>query len=208
MEIDLKNFNSADMPLTESKKDAIVDLLTQTEKFLKFNYVLKEIPIKCKLSELYEQYKDYVSINAPDYKCERLVEFSSNMKNLGFVYKPIGGYNHYRISYDSLKGVADKKHWLHHLDNDIIATNKKSLHDPSIDEDYEYGLKKNDFSVKITIEEEILFYKNKIRDLEEERLQQWNQHALKFKKETIQTETKTQADKIKDLFNSAADSFF
>ena len=63
MEIDLKKFNSSDMPFTEGKKDAIVDLLTQTEKFLKFNYVLKESSIKCTLSELYKQYETYTVCN-------------------------------------------------------------------------------------------------------------------------------------------------
>eukprot|EP01040_Poterioochromonas_malhamensis_P006082 gene6082-6544_t len=36
MEIDTKDFNSLEMPLTESKKDAIADLLSPLEKFLKF----------------------------------------------------------------------------------------------------------------------------------------------------------------------------
>ena len=85
------------MPLTEGKKDAIVDLLTQTKKFLKFNYVLKESSIKCTLSELYKQYETYVTKTYPDYKCERLVEFSSIMKKLGLSHKPIGSYNCYRI---------------------------------------------------------------------------------------------------------------
>jgi hypothetical protein len=42
MEIDVTNYNSADMPMTQSKKDAVVELLSVTEKFLKFNYVLNK----------------------------------------------------------------------------------------------------------------------------------------------------------------------
>ena len=192
MEIDLKSYNSLDMPLTENKKDAIVDLLSLTEKFLKFNYVLKELPIKCTLSELYKQYESYVTKNHPDHKCERLVEFSSNMKNLGLSHKPIGGYNCYRILYETLKQIADKKHWLHELDNDIIITTNKTLHDDTIDDDdYENGVDKKDLSVKMSLLEQYEFYKRKSNELEILILEELN-----FFNSVIKTITKNHTENI------------
>jgi hypothetical protein len=126
----------------------------------------------------------------------------------------------------------------------------KSLHDDSIDDDYDEGVDKTDVSVKIGLDEQIEHYKKLIADLEQQRLLQWEKNILESKKEikelpkkgmdkymvpvvsdeklkkkskqkinknmevdekvdkSIELESKDQVDKIKNLFNSAADSFF
>eukprot|EP01038_Epipyxis_sp_PR26KG_P018189 gene18189-25585_t len=76
MEIDVSKFKSHEMPITDNKKDAIVELLTPIEKFLKFQYVLKSRNVKCKLVELYNEYLIYLDHNHSEYKSEKLTEFS------------------------------------------------------------------------------------------------------------------------------------
>ena len=173
-EIDISKFNSANMPMTENKKDAVVELLSQTEKFLKFNYVLKENGIKCKNVELYREYVTYMQNNAPDYKCDSLLEFIQNMKSLGFEFKPIGGYNVYRITIESLKEVAVKKHWLHKLDSDIVASSRKKYFE-AVDDDedaLENGVDKTDKTVKLSLEEQIEHYTKLLNDLKKKRLEE------------------------------------
>jgi len=123
MKIDLSNYNSLDIPITSKKLDAIVELLPTLEKFLKFKYLLQNKNIKCKMTELYEEYENYCNSNKRH--CEGLPEFKANMQNLGFIYKSkkfndINGVKQFRISVDDLKALAEKKHWLHELDVDIM----------------------------------------------------------------------------------------
>ena len=104
--MNLSNFNSANMPMTDSKKDAVVELLSQYEKFLKFQYVLKDRSIKCKLIDLHREYEQYVTSNSPDYRCDSLIEFKNNMKNLGLHHKAISGYDCY---FNRIKSHCRKK---------------------------------------------------------------------------------------------------
>jgi hypothetical protein len=114
------------------------------------------------------------------------------MKNLGLSHKPIGGYNCYRILYETLKQIADKKHWLHELDNDIIITTNKTLHDDIIDDDdYENGVEKKDLSVKMSLLEQYEFYKRKSNELEILILEELN-----FFNSVIKTITKNHTENI------------
>ena len=129
--------------MTQAKLNAIVDLLLPTEKFLKFNYVLKQKSIKCKTIDLYKEYVQYMKENQPEYKCDKLNEFTQHMKDLNFTFRNIGGYNSYRITYEALKELADKKNWLHILDNDLAELNKNNDEDNDEDnEDYDNGISK------------------------------------------------------------------
>jgi hypothetical protein len=108
-EIDVKDFNSSAIPETMNKKDAIIDLLTPMEKFLK-TFVLKKNGIKMKVKELHGMY-----LSAFDSKAS-VQKFCGQMRDLGFEYSKLNGYSVYKIPYDELKKLADQKKWLHELD--------------------------------------------------------------------------------------------
>jgi hypothetical protein len=117
MEIDVDNFNSLDMPETKSKNAIISELLPPIEKFLKFNFVLRNASIDMKLKDLWIQYKEF------DGKSENvsIQRFSEQMRELGFDY--ITGHakcNKYKISIDELNNIAKKRKWLHELDKDLL----------------------------------------------------------------------------------------
>ena len=104
MEINVDNFNSLDMPETKNKLSLISELLPPIEKFLKFNFVLRNASINMKLKDLWMQYKDF------DQKSENvsIQRFSEQMRELGFEYQKQSGYSTYKISIDELNNIAKK----------------------------------------------------------------------------------------------------
>jgi Glu-tRNA(Gln) amidotransferase subunit E-like FAD-binding protein len=105
-------------------------------------------------------------MTAPEYKSESLIEFKNNMKALGLYHKEISGYNCYRIPYETLKAIADKKHWLHNLDSDIIASRRNTEDE---DEELQEGVIKEDLSVKATLDEQIEHYTKLLQSLKEKK---------------------------------------
>jgi len=116
MEINVDNFNSLDMPETRNKLAIISELLPPIEKFLKFNFVLRNASINMKLKDLWIQYKEF------DHKLENvsIQRFSEQMRELGFEYSKQSGYSTYKISINALNNIAKKRKWLHELDNDLL----------------------------------------------------------------------------------------
>jgi len=129
------------MPDTQAKLDMVVDLLSPIEKFLKQDFLLPSREIKLKIKELYSRYEKYCEDN--DLRIETPTEFRSGMKQYGFDFKTISGYNCYRITVDQLKSVASKRKWLHDLDKDFADED---------DELIEIDSEDNDKSVDITVE--------------------------------------------------------
>lgn len=126
MELDTDDFNSLDMPNTTAKLDMVADLLSPIEKFLKYEFLLPKLQVKLKIKELYSRYEKYCGAN--ELHVETPAEFRSGMKQYGFDFKTISGYNCYRISLDQLQTVAEKRKWLHDLDKDFAGED-----DPNID---------------------------------------------------------------------------
>lgn len=54
MEMNTFDFNSADIPVTQAKKDLCADLLRPHERFLKFNFLLKKKGLNIRSKELYD----------------------------------------------------------------------------------------------------------------------------------------------------------
>jgi hypothetical protein len=144
MELDTENFNSLEMPETQSKLNMIADLLTPIEKFLKKEFLLQNAPIKLKIKDLYAKYVTFCEDNG--LRTETKIEFTANLKQYGFEFKCIGGYNCYRISVEQLKTIADKRKWLHELDKDdeecVPFTENKGIDftDKSVDISAEYTM--------------------------------------------------------------------
>lgn len=117
MEINIDNFNSLDMPETKNKLALISELLPPIEKFLKFNFVLRNASINMKLKDLWMLYKDFDHGKSEDVSIQR---FSEPMRELGFEYSKQSGYSTYKISIDELNNIAKKRKWLHELDKDLM----------------------------------------------------------------------------------------
>ena len=164
MEIDTSQFLSLQMPLTQGKKDAIVDLMSPLEKFLKFHYLLKKKEIKRTIKELYLEYSEFIKTKKEDQHIESPAEFRTEMKNLGFEFKPIGGYNSYRITVDQLEECAKKNNWRHELDNDMLKIHQETEEE---DELLDYGVDKSDKSVHLSLDEQIKHYSNLLQSLYE-----------------------------------------
>jgi hypothetical protein len=117
MEINVDNFNSLDMPETKNKLAIISELLPPIEKFLKFNFVLRNASINMKLKDLWMQYKEFDHGKSENVSIQR---FSEQMRELGFEYSKQDGYSTYKISIDELNNIAKKRKWLHELDKDLL----------------------------------------------------------------------------------------
>lgn len=117
LEVDTTNFYSQNMPLTEAKKDAIVDNLSLAYKFLKDKYVLEKKGIEhMRTSHFYNLYKDYCSSKGKDKYVTGNTKFHKQIKDLGITTKIRDGYPFYTVTVDELKKIADKNNWLHYLD--------------------------------------------------------------------------------------------
>ena len=214
-ELDMSNFLSCNMPMTETKKDSVAELLPCIDKFLKFNYILREKNIDCKLCDLHNEYKMFVRSEFPQYRPESIQGFNRHLKELGLHKKKNSdGLNVFDISINQIKAIAERKHWIHDLDKDIMDS--KTFHDN--DDDYDNGVTKKDLAVKMSLDEEIEHYKKLLNDLELKRINEWNQSKPKQKKVTKtpkqKTVTKTiiptikksivdeKCDNIKKLFES------
>ncbi len=164
MELDTDDFNSLDIPNRTAKLDMVTDLLSPIEKFLKFEFLLSNIPIKLKIKEPYSKYEKYCGDNG--LHLETLTEFRSDMKQYGFDSKVINGYNCFRMPIDKLKSIAEKRKWLHDLDKDVAD-------DDTDGEDFNKGVDLLDKSVDVRAEynkllrkyNELLAQRKGIRDL-------------------------------------------
>jgi phage/plasmid-associated DNA primase len=115
MEIDLTNFYSQNYPTTETKLDAIAKKLDNVYKFLKEKYILKNRGIKkTKVQDLYKQYEQYC-VNM-QYKIKHKIDFCRLLEEVGLVRRKDDTIYFYDISYEQLKNISDKFHWVHELD--------------------------------------------------------------------------------------------
>jgi len=117
-EIDTSNFNSLDIPITKSKRDLCADLISPLEKFLKFNYLLRNKSINMKVVDLFKLYLTYA--NEDKRGAISAQEFCKQMRNLGFEHQLLHGYNRYKVPLEDLKEIAVRKKWLHELDKDLM----------------------------------------------------------------------------------------
>jgi len=65
-----------------------------------------------KVKQLYETFGKLIKSDMSIQK------FCSYMRELGFEYKKIDGYHFYKITYEELKQLSDKKKWIHELDEE------------------------------------------------------------------------------------------
>lgn len=115
MDISLDGYNAQSYPVTKSKLDSYSKRLDLVYKFLKDEFILCRKDIKRQtVQELYEHYVNYCDKNA--LKPKNKIDFNTTLSNIGIKWKPSNCQNVYKVSYEELKAIADKFHWIHELD--------------------------------------------------------------------------------------------
>lgn len=122
LEINTDGFYAQEMPLTESKKDALVKRLEHQEEFIKVKYVLAKRDINCGVQELYDEYKSFCIDGS--YKALGKVNFGRKLEELGIKYYKTGGVNKYKVSLQILQKLANEKHWIHEMDDEHFENDK------------------------------------------------------------------------------------
>ena len=116
-EIDTIGFNAQSFPITQSKIDSQVKRLDSVYKFLKEYYILMNRPLEASCSDLYSEYK----MIDPSRKCYTREDFHKKLQDVGFTRSKVGTKWSYNYSYETLLNVANKKNWMHELDEFIPA---------------------------------------------------------------------------------------
>jgi hypothetical protein len=119
-------------PETDLKRIARAELLQSYEKFLKDEFVLKHVGIdKVKPSDLHTMYKLYcLEINKKPLTKN---DFIKKLELLNIHYTKIGT-NFYKISYETLKDISDKRKWLCQYDIDLTDKNDNDIEEDFIDD--------------------------------------------------------------------------
>ena len=110
--IDLEGYDSQKYPITQNKLDSISKRLDSVYDFLKTKYIFPKQPINSKVNDLYEQYKLHCVYKKPYLK----QDFNKKMEEINIKYYKSDGYNIYKISYENLLEIANKRRWIHKLD--------------------------------------------------------------------------------------------
>lgn len=101
-------------PATQNKLDAIVERMDLVHKFVKDNYVLHPKDLKCRLSDAYEEYTEYCATQGK--KPNGKIQFTKKLAEVGILHKKSNGYDRFNVSKNELKDIANKRKWIHKLD--------------------------------------------------------------------------------------------
>ena len=74
-------------------------------------------PLEASCSDLYSEYK----MIDPSRKCYTREDFHKKLQDVGFTRSKVGTKWSYNYSYETLLNVANKKNWMHELDEFIPA---------------------------------------------------------------------------------------
>ena len=113
--INITEFHPQSFPTTKSKIDSYAKRLDLHESFLKHNYILNKLEIKCSVQELYDEFVIFCKTEqrTPNKK----IDFGAKLKELGIEYYKSCGNNKYKISYEKLQEIATTRHWIHDIDD-------------------------------------------------------------------------------------------
>ncbi len=119
-EIDISGFYAQkSFPDTENKLLAIANQLDPVEKFLKFNYILKNKAIfKVKTTDFYKFYVDFCLQHSHKYLTNTM--FYATLKNIKIEKGPKNnGYYYYNVPLEDLKALSQKCKWVCEFDEEI-----------------------------------------------------------------------------------------
>jgi hypothetical protein len=125
-EMDVSSFIPQQMPITQSKINAITDRLDSVYKYLKDRYVLKNISLDIELKKLYCDYVVYMSDDKKKPKTKN--EFIEKLKNIK-IYTSKGSQNKtvIKCTHTELYEMYTSRKWiLDHDDHDINSSPEES----------------------------------------------------------------------------------
>jgi N12 class adenine-specific DNA methylase len=193
-EIDTNGFNSLQIPETKAKLELCADLLTPTEKFLK-QYVLLEKPINEKVVDLHKKFVSFCTLHK--FYEATLQKFAQSMREMNFQYKKTKGYNMYVISLEELQMIANKRKWIHELDEPMEDDEEDD------DDEYDNGVDKSDKAVPMVLKSKYDVLKEELNALKKEnaKLKELDKKPTKVKTVYVAKPSKLQRglDMIKDL---------
>lgn len=108
--IDTNNFNPQSFPLTQSKLDSLSKRLDSVYKYIKEEYVLKNLNIDESASVLFADYKFSTS------RAVSKEDFHRKLAEVGLIRTKKDGKLWYEIPHKILVKCAKAKHWLHETD--------------------------------------------------------------------------------------------
>ena len=143
MEIDTSKFIPQNMPINDSKCNAIVKKLDSCYKFLKDQYVLPEKEMK---DTLYNIYTSYASTCDKKPYCKN--DFVRKLSEIGIEKYRTGKAHKYNMPYKTLHTIAVKFKWLHELDHDV-AENEEDDNDNDLDYNPDVYIKQDEHKNKM-----------------------------------------------------------
>jgi hypothetical protein len=132
--IDTEKFNPQVFPITQSKLDSLSKRLDSVYKFIKESFILTNEDINISCSELYNQYKYNFEAGMKKYGRE---DFHKKMAEVGLIKTLKGKTNVYIFTHQELMAIADKKHWIHELD-EYSSVGERSTEKVSEESDSEF----------------------------------------------------------------------
>jgi hypothetical protein len=126
LSIDTSDFvPQRDMPETNNKLDAIADRLPIEYKFLKTNYILRNISVKSSVQDLYDEYALFCKGEEKNSLTKN--KFCAKLREIGIDYSSSNSKKVYRISHADLMQIATKCKWIHALDEFTKQSNDNDL---------------------------------------------------------------------------------
>lgn len=114
-EVDISGFEAQKcMPETRLKKNAKAERIDNAFKFVKYEFILKNKPVKDTLSSVYNKYCDWCVVEG--YKQYTKIKFNEALGSVGIVSTKSNGQMKFSASHEHLMKIADKLEWIHETD--------------------------------------------------------------------------------------------
>jgi hypothetical protein len=180
----LKDWNEDDLADSKTRKQKIIEGLPRLHKYLKETFILKSKNLDKKTDVFLNDYLTATKDPTSKNKIGRM------LTKLGITPKKINKdsvqYYKYVISHEDLLNTFKTNGW---FDEEVDLIQK----DGEIDEEeYDHGVEKKDQSVKLSIDEQMVFYKQKLDEL----------HKLKMK----ELQNNSKPEKVNPLMNLKIDN--
>jgi hypothetical protein len=199
--------------LTENKLNSISKRLDIKYQYIKENYILNNIHLKSKLSDLYDEFTFWCTRNQKK-ACQK-TDFVSKLKEIQIYHKKSNGYLVYNYKLEQLKEIAEQQHWMTELDeytNDVeimeLPTSEKAMTVDEYNKYEEEKLKNEELQAEIkNVYARLLKSNEQITCLVQMVMRSINMETIKadleeHKKLVSEIKTKKNKQKITEFVNS------
>ena len=127
-------------------------------------------------------YFEYITYCNNKFKPKNKIEFKNTLKNVNIDCYKSNSKHIYNYTYQQLKEISDKYHWIHELDEDVDE-------DEDLDENpIDYGIEKNNIKLNDDKDLKISNLENKIKELEAQLLKVNKPHEKELTDEELEKE--------------------